>query len=225
MKQFFLKLMAPHYLITSFLFVIYQVLILFRIGVLSTIAERAGLAHSQLGLIFPTLMFVGEFANIISSYYSYQTMLNRALLFGIIGLTMSCVVFMYFSGFYYIMSARGMIIIIFPFLLILFACISFLILSKFLHIAGEERLIKKTILDFFQELDRHKNSDSSEPKNDRFTIYGISKKSGIDEDSVIYYIKQMIENNEINGHYFKSSRTLVFTHGADMVKFNKLMGD
>jgi len=225
MKQFYLNIIAALYSGSNIVFVFFQVIRLFHRGILSSIAERAGLMHSQLGLIFPALLFIGLFVNFISAYYTYHSKISIAMLFGIIGLTMSCIVFIYFSVFYYIMFELWTVIIILPFLHYLFVSIIFLICSKFIHTTGEEILIKKTIVDFSTEVDKFRNTDSSDPKRDRFTVRDISAICMIDEDSIIYFIKQMIENNAINGAYFKSSRTLIFKHEADMIRFNYLMGD
>jgi len=225
MKQFFLDLLVVNYIVSNVIFVVYQVLILFRIGVLAFMHERAGLGNTELGLIFPTLLFIGMFVNFISSYYTYHSKVSIAMLFGIIGLSMSCLVFIYFSVFYYIIFALWMVIIVLPFLLILIMSIIFLICSKFIHFTGEEKLIKNTILDFSTELDKRRNTGSSDPRKDRITLHDLSKRCNIDEDSIIYFIMQMIKNNEINGAYFKSSRTLIFKHEVDMIRFNSLMGD
>ena len=58
---------------------------------------------------------------------------------------------------------------------------------------------------------------------DRLDIHEVSEKCGIDKNSIISVIKEMVNNKEIYAEYFKSSNSVAFNQRANIDEIDKLM--
>jgi len=78
------------------------------------------------------------------------------------------------------------------------------------RIIDEKTIIKRIILDFCT-------------KYTRLEIKEITEESKIDKQTIIGVVKDMIKNEEIYAHYFKSTNMVVFNQQANIDEIDKLM--